>query len=83
MLEFLALLTGGDRRKVSVRMAKILDGTALAQEIRGEIAVGVAEMRQNHQVTPGLGCRFGGRRPGLSHICSQQAPGLRRSGHVQ
>jgi methylenetetrahydrofolate dehydrogenase (NADP+)/methenyltetrahydrofolate cyclohydrolase len=54
MLEFLALLTGGDRRKVSVRMAKILDGTALAQEIRGEIAVGVAEMRQNHQVTPGL-----------------------------
>ena len=35
-------------------MAKILDGTALAQEIRGEAAVGVAEMLQKHQVTPGL-----------------------------
>ena len=35
-------------------MAKILDGTALAQEIRGEVAGGVKEMGQNHRVTPGL-----------------------------
>ena len=34
--------------------AKILDGKALAQEIRGEVASGVAEMQQNHGVTPGL-----------------------------
>jgi len=35
-------------------MAKILYGTALAQEIRAEVADGVKEMWQNHRVTPGL-----------------------------
>ena len=35
-------------------MAKILDGAALAKQVRGEVAAGVAEMRQKHQVTPGL-----------------------------
>ena len=34
--------------------AKILDGKALAEEIRGEVATGVAEMQQKHNVTPGL-----------------------------
>ena len=34
--------------------AKILDGQALAKEIRGEVAAGVAEMKQRHGVTPGL-----------------------------
>ena len=34
--------------------AKILDGKALAEEIRGEVATGVAEMQQKHSVTPGL-----------------------------
>jgi len=34
--------------------AKILDGKALAEEIRWEVAVGVAEMQQKHGVTPGL-----------------------------
>ena len=34
--------------------AKILDGKALAEEIRGEVAIGVAEMQQKHGVTPGL-----------------------------
>ena len=35
-------------------MAKILDGTALAKEIRAEVSQGVAEMLEKHQVTPGL-----------------------------
>ena len=35
-------------------MVKILDGAALAKEVRGEVAAGVAEMQQKHQVTPGL-----------------------------
>ena len=35
-------------------MAKILDGAALAQEVRAEVAAGVAELRQKHGVTPGL-----------------------------
>ena len=35
-------------------MAKLLDGTALAQEVRAEVAAGVEEMVQKHQVTPGL-----------------------------
>ena len=35
-------------------MAKMLDGTALSKEIQGEVAVGVEEMQQKHQVTPGL-----------------------------
>ena len=34
--------------------AKILDGKALAEEILGEVAAGVAEMQQKHGVTPGL-----------------------------
>ena len=34
--------------------AKILDGKALAEEIRGEVAIGVAEMKQNRGVPPGL-----------------------------
>ena len=35
-------------------MVKILDGVALAKEVRAEVAVGVAEMLHKHQVTPGL-----------------------------
>ena len=35
-------------------MAKILDGQTLAKEVRGEVAAGVVEMAENHQVTPGL-----------------------------
>ena len=35
-------------------MAKILDGTALAKEVRGEVTAGVAEMTGDHKVTPGL-----------------------------
>ena len=35
-------------------MAKILDGQAPAKEVRGEVAAGVVEMGENHQVTPGL-----------------------------
>ena len=31
-----------------------MDGKALAEEIRGEVATGVAEMQQKHSVTPGL-----------------------------
>ena len=34
--------------------AKILDGKALAEEVRSEVATGVAEMQQKHGVTPGL-----------------------------
>ncbi|MDA1127408.1 MAG: bifunctional methylenetetrahydrofolate dehydrogenase/methenyltetrahydrofolate cyclohydrolase FolD [Chloroflexi bacterium] len=34
--------------------AKILDGKALAEEIRLEVATGVAEIQQKHGVTPGL-----------------------------
>ena len=35
-------------------MVKILDGRTLAKEIRTEVAVGVAELLQKHQVNPGL-----------------------------
>ena len=34
--------------------ANILDGKALAEEIRGEVAMGIAEMQQKHGITPGL-----------------------------
>jgi len=34
--------------------ANILDGKALAEEIRREVAMGVAEMQQKHGLTPGL-----------------------------
>ena len=35
-------------------MPKILDGRALSQTVRDEVAAGVAEMQQKHGVTPGL-----------------------------
>ena len=35
-------------------MVKILDGAALAKEVRAEVAAGVEEMQQKHRVTPGL-----------------------------
>ena len=35
-------------------MAKILDGQALAKEIRAEVAAGVVEIQQKHQINPGL-----------------------------
>ncbi len=35
-------------------MAKILDGVALAREVRAEVAVGVAEIQRKHEVVPGL-----------------------------
>ena len=35
-------------------MVKLLDGATLAKEVRAEVAVGVHEMVQKHQVTPGL-----------------------------
>jgi len=44
-------------------MAKILDGTALSQVIRGEVASGVVEMQQNHGVTPGLAAVLVGNDP--------------------
>ena len=43
--------------------AKILDGQALAREIRAEVATGVAEMRQKHGVTPGLAAVLTGEDP--------------------
>ena len=35
-------------------MAKILDGAAMAKEVRAEVAAGVLDVQQRHQVTPGL-----------------------------
>jgi len=43
--------------------AKILDGKALAEEIRKEVAVGVAEIKQRHGVTPGLAAVLAGDDP--------------------
>ena len=42
---------------------KILDGTALAKEVRGEVADGVEEMGQKHQMTPGLAAVLVGDNP--------------------
>jgi methylenetetrahydrofolate dehydrogenase (NADP+)/methenyltetrahydrofolate cyclohydrolase len=44
-------------------MAKILDGAALAKEVRGEVATGVVEMQQKHDVTPGLAAVLVGDNP--------------------
>tara|TARA_B100001013_G_scaffold91561_1_gene50989 strand:- start:136 stop:1017 length:882 start_codon:yes stop_codon:yes gene_type:complete len=40
-----------------------LDGKALAEEIRGEVATGVAEMQQKHSVIPGLAAVLVGDEP--------------------
>ena len=45
-------------------MAKILDGTATAQEIRAEVAQGVAELQRKYGVTPGLAAVLVGDDPG-------------------
>ncbi len=44
-------------------MVKVLDGAALAKEVRGEVAAGVLEMQQKHGVTPGLGIVLAGDDP--------------------
>ena len=44
-------------------MAKILDGAALAKEIRAEVAADVAEMQRKHDVTPGLAAVLVGENP--------------------
>ena len=44
-------------------MAKILDGTALAKEVRARVSAGVEEMRQRRQVTPGLAAVLVGEDP--------------------
>ena len=44
-------------------MAKILDGAALAKEIRAEVAADVAEMQRKHDVTPGLAAVLVGEDP--------------------
>ena len=44
-------------------MAKILDGAALAKEVRAEVASGVQEMVQKHRVTPGLAAVLVGEDP--------------------
>ena len=48
----------------SIFMAKILDGTATAKEIRAEVAQGVAELHRNHGVTAGLAAILVGDDPG-------------------
>ena len=44
-------------------MAKILDGAALAKQVRDEVALGVAEIREKHGVTPGLAAVLVGEDP--------------------
>ena len=45
-------------------MAKILDGSALSKQIQAEVAAGVLEMQQKHQVTAGLAAILVGDDPG-------------------
>ena len=45
-------------------MVKIMDGSALAKEVRDEVAAGVAEMQLKHQVIPGLAAVLIGDDPG-------------------
>ena len=44
-------------------MVKVLDGAALAKQVRDEFAQGVAEMREKHGVTPGLAAVLVGEDP--------------------
>jgi methylenetetrahydrofolate dehydrogenase (NADP+)/methenyltetrahydrofolate cyclohydrolase len=44
-------------------MAKILDGVALAAQVRSEVAAGVAQLRQQSGVTPGLAAVLVGDNP--------------------
>jgi methylenetetrahydrofolate dehydrogenase (NADP+)/methenyltetrahydrofolate cyclohydrolase len=53
-------------------MAKILDGVALAREVRAEVAAGAAEMQRKHEITPGLAAVLMGNDPASAavHILS-------------
>ena len=57
--------------------ATLLDGKALAEKIRAEIAAEVCEFtrRTRREAVPGRGP--GGRRSGQPGLCPQQAEGLR------
>ena len=50
---------------------KFWDGAALAKQVRDEVALGVAEMREQHGVMPGLAAVLVGGGPGLGHLCSE------------
>ena len=48
------MIDRGDERRGIQLTAKIIDGTSIALEIRGEVAEGVVEMKQKHGIVPGL-----------------------------
>jgi methylenetetrahydrofolate dehydrogenase (NADP+)/methenyltetrahydrofolate cyclohydrolase len=56
-------LTWGTAWREDDLAAKLLDGRALAGEIRGEVSVGVTEMQEKHGVTPGLAAMLVGDDP--------------------
>ena len=62
--------------------ARILSGRELAAEIRREVAVGVAEMRRRHGVTPGLATALVGDDPAASVYVRNKRRACREAGMV-
>ena len=62
--------------------ARILSGRELAAEIRREVAVGVAEMRRRHGVTPGLATVLVGDDPAATVYVRNKRRACREAGMV-
>ena len=60
--------------------AKILSGTDLAAEIRAEVAVGVVEMQEKHDVTPGLAVVLVGDDPASAVYVNNKRRACERAG---
>ena len=53
--------------------AKLIDGTAIAKAVREEVAVEVAQLKQDHDVAPGLATVLVGENPASrAYVSSKQ-----------
>ena len=52
--------------------AKVIDGKLFAANVRAQVQVQVAKLREEHGIQPGLAVVLGGRRPGKPSLCAQQ-----------
>ncbi len=66
----------------TTNVPKVLDGIAIAAEIKAEVSVEVQRLKQQG-IVPGLAVILVGEVPGLADLCAQQGEDLRRAGYLQ
>ena len=62
--------------------ARIIDGKAIAAELRGKVAAEVKRLTAQHGLTPGLAVVLVGSNPASEVLCRQQGQGDGRDRHA-